>query len=43
MPINQSINQVIPKKKSVLCNRNHPEYYNKLHKHDVWEDTEIAM
>ena len=30
-------------KKSVLLDPNNPKYYNKLHKHDAWEDAAKAM
>ena len=30
-------------KTSVLWDPNHPQYYNKLHKHDAWEEIATAM
>jgi hypothetical protein len=30
-------------KMSVLCDPNHPQYYNKLQKHDAWEKIATAM
>ena len=30
-------------KMSVLWDPNHPQYYNKLHKHDAWEEIATAM
>jgi hypothetical protein len=31
------------KKMCVLWDPNHPRYYNKLHKHDAWEDVAKTM